>query len=139
MPVDTSRPMVRVLGLHKAYGSHTVLQGIDLEVAPGEVVCIIGQSGSGKSTLLRCLNGLETAQSGQIEVDGVPLRADDATALRTLRQHVGMIFQSFNLFPPPQRGPQRHAGAHTGQAGQPCRRRGRRPRAAGAGRPGRSV
>jgi polar amino acid transport system ATP-binding protein len=99
LPVDTSRPMVRVRGLHKAYGSHTVLQGIDLEVAPGEVVCIIGQSGSGKSTLLRCLNGLETAQSGQIEVDGVPLRADDATALRTLRQHVGMIFQSFNLFP----------------------------------------
>ncbi|WP_170130594.1 amino acid ABC transporter ATP-binding protein [Sphaerotilus hippei] len=91
--------MVVIRGLHKAYGAHAVLRGIDLEIAAGEVVCIIGQSGSGKSTLLRCLNGLETAETGHIAVDGVALKTGDDEALRRLRRHVGMIFQGFHLFP----------------------------------------
>ncbi|MEO0003132.1 MAG: hypothetical protein RLZZ22_824, partial [Pseudomonadota bacterium] len=66
---------------------------------PGEVIAIIGKSGSGKSTLLRCINGLEEFQSGSLTVDGKPLLHDNAAAMRELRQHVGMVFQSFNLFP----------------------------------------
>ena len=92
-------PIVHVHGLRKRFGSNEVLKGIDLQVRPGEVVCIIGKSGSGKSTLLRCINGLETFQDGSLEVDGQPLRHGDARAMRSLRQHVGMIFQNFNLFP----------------------------------------
>jgi polar amino acid transport system ATP-binding protein len=76
-----------------------VLKGIDLKVQPGEVIAIIGKSGSGKSTLLRCINGLEGFQDGALSVDGQPLLHDNAKAMRELRQHVGMIFQSFNLFP----------------------------------------
>jgi polar amino acid transport system ATP-binding protein len=68
-------------------------------VKPGEVIAIIGKSGSGKSTLLRCINGLEVFQHGALSVDGQPLRHGDPKAMRALRQHVGMIFQSFNLFP----------------------------------------
>jgi polar amino acid transport system ATP-binding protein len=68
-------------------------------VQRGEVIAIIGKSGSGKSTLLRCINGLEEFQDGALEVDGQPLKHGDAKAMRALRQHVGMIFQSFNLFP----------------------------------------
>ena len=92
-------PIVRIQGLRKSYGTHEVLKGIDLEVQPGEVIAIIGKSGSGKSTLLRCINGLESFQQGTLEVDGQPLKQGDAKAMRALRQHVGMIFQSFNLFP----------------------------------------
>jgi polar amino acid transport system ATP-binding protein len=76
-----------------------VLKGIDLRVRSGEVIAIIGKSGSGKSTLLRCINGLEVFQSGSLTVDGKPLLHDNPAAMRELRQHVGMIFQSFNLFP----------------------------------------
>ena len=92
-------PIVRIQGLRKSYGTHEVLKGIDLEVQRGEVIAIIGKSGSGKSTLLRCVNGLEVFQQGTLEVDGQPLKQGDAKAMRALRQHVGMIFQSFNLFP----------------------------------------
>jgi polar amino acid transport system ATP-binding protein len=92
-------PIVEITGLHKSYGEHEVLKGIDLNVASGEVVAIIGKSGSGKSTLLRCINGLEEFQSGSLTVDGRPLLHHDAAAMRELRQHVGMVFQSFNLFP----------------------------------------
>ncbi|TXI17111.1 MAG: amino acid ABC transporter ATP-binding protein [Roseateles sp.] len=102
-PVDSTAapavPAVHLRGLYKAYGQHEVLRGIDLDVQPGEVVCIIGKSGSGKSTLLRCINGLERFQRGALQVEGQALRVDDAAALRELRQRVGMIFQSFNLFP----------------------------------------
>ncbi len=70
----------------------------------GEVVAIIGKSGSGKSTLLRCINGLEVFQQGSLLVDGLPLQHGDAQAMRALRQHVGMIFQRFNLFPHPTVG-----------------------------------
>jgi polar amino acid transport system ATP-binding protein len=92
-------PIVRITALRKSYGSHEVLKGIDLDVKRGEVIAIIGKSGSGKSTLLRCINGLEVFQEGSLTVDGKPLLHDSAMAMRELRQHVGMIFQSFNLFP----------------------------------------
>ena len=96
---DSSTAAVAITGLRKSYGSNEVLKGIDLQVQPGEVIAIIGKSGSGKSTLLRCINGLETFQHGSLTVQGQPLVYDDPAAMRTLRQQVGMIFQSFNLFP----------------------------------------
>jgi polar amino acid transport system ATP-binding protein len=92
-------PAVRIQGLRKAYGAQEVLKGIDLDVRPGEVIAIIGKSGSGKSTLLRCINGLEVFQHGSLHVQGQPLVHHNAAAMRALRQQVGMIFQSFNLFP----------------------------------------
>ena len=91
--------IVEVRGLRKRFGQNEVLKGIDLTVARGEVIAIIGKSGSGKSTLLRCINGLETFDEGSLTVDGQALKHGDARAMRELRQHVGMIFQSFNLFP----------------------------------------
>jgi len=93
------QPVVQMRGLRKRYGTNEVLKGIDLDVQPGEVVVLIGRSGSGKSTLLRCINGLEEFQEGTLTVDGQPLKHGDAAAMRALRQHVGMIFQNFNLFP----------------------------------------
>ncbi|NRF71597.1 amino acid ABC transporter ATP-binding protein [Aquincola sp. S2] len=93
------KPIVDIQSLRKRFGANEVLKGIDLAVAPGEVIAIIGRSGSGKSTLLRCINGLESFDDGALSVDGRPLRHGDAKAMRELRQHVGMIFQSFNLFP----------------------------------------
>jgi len=97
--VSAEPPIVKVSGLRKRFGDNEVLKGIDLEVQRGEVIAIIGKSGSGKSTLLRCVNGLEEFQEGALEVDGQPLKHGDPKAMRALRQHVGMIFQSFNLFP----------------------------------------
>jgi polar amino acid transport system ATP-binding protein len=98
--VDTrTEPIVAISALKKRFGTNEVLKGIDLHVKRGEVVVIIGKSGSGKSTLLRCVNGLEVFQEGTLTVDGQPLKYGSAAAMRALRQHVGMIFQSFNLFP----------------------------------------
>lgn len=91
--------VVDITGLHKHFGDNEVLKGIDLKIKRQEVVCILGKSGSGKSTLLRCINGLENFHQGTLSVDGQPLRHDDVAAMRELRQNVGMIFQSFNLFP----------------------------------------
>ncbi|MCW2854923.1 MAG: amino acid transporter ATP-binding protein [Marmoricola sp.] len=88
---------IEVLNLHKAFGDHEVLKGIDFHVDPGQVVCVIGPSGSGKSTLLRCVNRLETPTSGQILVGGVDV-CDPATDLEQVRSRIGMVFQSFNLF-----------------------------------------
>jgi polar amino acid transport system ATP-binding protein len=96
---DSMPPIVEIQSLRKSYGSNEVLRGIDLQVQRGEVIAIIGKSGSGKSTLLRCINGLESFQGGALTVAGQPLRHDDDGAMRALRQQVGMIFQSFNLFP----------------------------------------
>jgi polar amino acid transport system ATP-binding protein len=96
---NASTVAVAITGLRKSYGSNEVLKGIDLQVQPGEVIAIIGKSGSGKSTLLRCINGLETFQHGSLTVQGQALVYSDPAAMRTLRQQVGMIFQSFNLFP----------------------------------------
>ncbi|MFJ3311640.1 amino acid ABC transporter ATP-binding protein [Micrococcus endophyticus] len=89
---------VRVADLNKSYGSNHVLRGIDLDVAPGEVVCLIGPSGSGKSTLLRCVNLLEKPDSGRITVGDFDVTDEDVD-LDALRRHVGMVFQQFNLFP----------------------------------------
>ena len=99
MTVDNAFSIVDIRQLRKRYGTNEVLKGVDLDVKRGEVIAIIGKSGSGKSTLLRCINGLEEFQEGTLHVDGQPLKHDDAKSMRELRQHVGMIFQGFNLFP----------------------------------------
>ena len=91
--------LVEITALRKSFGTNEVLKGIDLQVSAGEVIAIIGKSGSGKSTLLRCINGLEVFQSGTLTVQGQTLKHQDAASMRELRQKVGMIFQSFNLFP----------------------------------------
>ena len=91
-------PLVALRNISKRYGRHVVLDGVDLEVEPGEVVAVIGRSGSGKSTLLRCINGLETIDSGEIVVNGRRVGRERA-ALRALHRDVGMVFQSYNLFP----------------------------------------
>ena len=97
--VSAEKTLVEISQLRKSFGSNEVLKGIDLDVKAGEVIAIIGKSGSGKSTLLRCINGLEVFQSGSLRVDGKHLVHDSAQVMRELRQRVGMIFQSFNLFP----------------------------------------
>jgi polar amino acid transport system ATP-binding protein len=90
---------IEIAGVRKSFGDNEVLKGIDLSIAKGEVIALIGKSGSGKSTLLRCINGLETHNAGTIHVDGKAVNASDTSAVRELRQSVGMIFQNFNLFP----------------------------------------
>ncbi|MCS0636847.1 amino acid ABC transporter ATP-binding protein [Streptomyces sp. LP05-1] len=84
--------------LHKSFGDNQVLRGIDLEVARGEVVCVIGPSGSGKSTLLRCVNLLEVPTSGRVLVGGTELTDPDVD-IDAARRRIGMVFQQFNLFP----------------------------------------
>ncbi|QRG08327.1 amino acid ABC transporter ATP-binding protein [Xanthobacter dioxanivorans] len=90
--------LITITEVRKSFGQNEVLKGINLDVAPGEVIAIIGKSGSGKSTLLRCINGLETINDGSITVAGAQLLPDEVH-LRALRLKVGMIFQGFNLFP----------------------------------------
>jgi ABC-type polar amino acid transport system ATPase subunit len=97
--------IVNIQAVNKSFGSVQVLRGVDLSVAKGEVLVIIGASGSGKSTLIRCVNGLEAFQEGRIVVDGceLPCEADREIghdeSLMEVRRHVGMVFQQFNLFP----------------------------------------
>ena len=96
--------MIDIRNLHKSFKGVPVLHGIDLSVAPGEVVAVIGPSGSGKTTLLRCLNLLDvpdggTLQVGSIEIDAAKPIAQQKDKVRKLRQHVGFVFQNFNLFP----------------------------------------
>lgn len=93
-----TEPLISVRSVHKFFGTHEVLKGIDLEVYPQEVLVIIGPSGSGKSTLLRCLNLLETYQKGEIIVDGKRL-SDPKIQEDEVRRELGMVFQQFNLFP----------------------------------------
>src|SRR3954463_7773824 len=104
----TTRPMVKAEGLCKYFGHVQVLRGIDLEVAPGEVACVIGPSGSGKSTFLRCINHLEKINAGRLWVDGrlVGYREHGGklhelrdTEVSAQRRDIGMVFQRFNLFP----------------------------------------
>ncbi len=90
--------LVRVKNLHKEYGRNVVLKSIDLSVKRGEVVVVIGPSGCGKSTFLRCLNGLEEIQGGVITVDGLPVEPDKKDITK-IRQKIGMVFQSYELFP----------------------------------------
>lgn len=99
--------MIKVRNLHKYYGDHHLFKGISLDVKKGEVVVLIGPSGSGKSSFLRCINGLETFQGGEIDVDDIALHSisrpkpssADMEAIRQVRLKVGMVFQQFNLFP----------------------------------------
>ncbi len=90
--------LVFIRDIRKSFGALEVLKGVSLDIAKGDVVAIIGRSGSGKSTLLRCINGLETYQSGKITADGIEI-GGAGTNLRELRRHVGMVFQQFHLFP----------------------------------------
>ena len=90
--------MIEIRQLQKHYGSHRVLHGVDLDVAKGEVVCLIGPSGSGKSTLLRCINALEAYDGGHINVFGETVQRGSKT-VHVLRSRMGMVFQRFNLFP----------------------------------------
>lgn len=94
----SARPEIEVRGLHKSFGDNEVLKGIDLEIGPGEVVCVIGPSGSGKSTLLRCVNLLEEPTKGQVFVGGTELTDPDVD-IDAVRRRIGMVFQQFNLFP----------------------------------------
>jgi ABC-type polar amino acid transport system ATPase subunit len=89
--------LIRIRNLCKSYGQTEVLHGIDLDIAVGEVVVVIGPSGSGKSTLIRCINLLEEYQKGEITVDGD--KVVRGRSLAKVRAEVGMVFQSFNLFP----------------------------------------
>jgi polar amino acid transport system ATP-binding protein len=105
---DATTPMVRAEGVSKSFGTNHVLQGIDLQVDRGEVLCIIGPSGSGKSTFLRCINHLERVDAGRLSVDGevvgyrqhgeklYELKPKEAARQR---REIGMVFQRFNLFP----------------------------------------
>jgi polar amino acid transport system ATP-binding protein len=106
--MSMSEPMVRSLDVHKRFGRLEVLRGVNMEVAPGEVVVLIGPSGSGKTTFLRCINHLERVDAGRIYVDGelVGYREKDGRLLEDgerevarKRAAIGMVFQRFNLFP----------------------------------------
>jgi polar amino acid transport system ATP-binding protein len=90
--------MIEIEGVRKSFGPLEVLKGIDLTVAKGEVLTVIGGSGSGKSTLLTCINGLEPINAGRILIDGVEVHAR-STDLNKLRRKVGIVFQQFNAFP----------------------------------------
>jgi len=93
-----SRPVLELAGLHKSFGGVDVLKGVDLAVAPGELVFLIGPSGSGKSTLLRCCNRLEEPDDGAVIVDGENILSPGCD-LNRVRQKIGMVFQAFNLYP----------------------------------------
>ena len=107
LPSHVGDRIIQIEGLHKWFGEHHVLRGVDLEVRQREAVMIIGRSGSGKTTLLRCINFLEEPTAGAVEVDGLRLAADPLHArsrrhqeqIRQIRLRAGMLFQDFNLFP----------------------------------------
>ncbi len=92
------QPLVSIKDVHKSFGDLEVLSGVSLDVMKGQVVCIIGPSGSGKSTLIRCVNALNTINSGSITVEGQEVHDPDLNKLE-LRKKVGMVFQQYNLFP----------------------------------------
>ena len=89
---------ISLRGVHKAFGAHAVLKGIDIDIAQGSVISLIGPSGSGKSTLLRCINLLEPIDDGEILLDGIDISAPGFDA-NPVRRRIGMVFQNFNLFP----------------------------------------
>ena len=93
-----AEPIVQLEAIRKSFGDNLVLDGIDLEVAQGEVLVIIGPSGSGKSTLLRCVNLLEKVDSGTIRFEGHEITGKGVD-VSAVRQRIGIVFQQFNLFP----------------------------------------
>jgi polar amino acid transport system ATP-binding protein len=93
-----SVPKISLRGVHKAFGTNSVLNGIDMDIAEGTVVSLIGPSGSGKSTLLRCINLLEPIDDGEIFLDGADISVPGFDA-NPVRRRIGMVFQNFNLFP----------------------------------------
>lgn len=96
--IDKNENIIEVKGLKKAFGDLVVLDGVDLTIKRGEVVCIIGPSGGGKSTLLRCLNRLEEPTDGEIFFEGASI-TDKKCNINLMRRKIGMVFQQFNLFP----------------------------------------
>jgi polar amino acid transport system ATP-binding protein len=92
------QPLVSIKDVYKSFGDLEVLKGVSLDIMQGEVICIIGPSGSGKSTLIRCVNALNTINSGSITVEGQEVHDPDLDKLE-LRKKVGMVFQQYNLFP----------------------------------------
>ncbi len=107
-PSVSKHAVIRIENLHKWFGPLHVLRGINLEVAPGEKICVVGPSGSGKSTLLRCINFLEEPREGMVFLDGQPMgfveepgdvrRRDSEANINRMRARVGMVFQNFNLW-----------------------------------------
>lgn len=93
-----SEAKLSLRGVTKSFGDNTVLRGIDLEVAAGEMICLIGASGSGKSTLLRCINQLEPLDDGTVLLDGLDI-SEPGLDLAPIRRRIGIVFQSYNLFP----------------------------------------
>ena len=95
--IDWTKPRLKVVNLKKNYDTKVVLDGVDLEVFPGQIVAVIGSSGSGKSTVLRCVNLLEDILDGQIFLEGVEISEPDVDQDK-VREQIGLVFQSFNLF-----------------------------------------
>lgn len=95
--IDWTKPRLKVVNLKKNYDTKVVLDGVDLEVFPGQIVAVIGSSGSGKSTVLRCVNLLEDILDGQIFLEGVEISEPDVNQDK-VREQIGLVFQSFNLF-----------------------------------------
>ena len=98
MPASEKEPLIRLEAIHKWFGDHHVIRGVDLALEPGEVQVIIGPSGGGKSTLLRCVNLLEVPTSGHVWFEGKDI-TDIRTDLNDVRTRMGIVFQAFNLFP----------------------------------------
>ncbi|MDD2587899.1 MAG: amino acid ABC transporter ATP-binding protein [Atopobiaceae bacterium] len=97
--VEGEHPIVRIEHLNKTFGDNVVLRDVNLDIWPGEVVVVLGPSGSGKSTMLRCINLLETPTAGHILINDAEITGKRKTDVNELRKHLGMVFQSFNLFP----------------------------------------
>jgi polar amino acid transport system ATP-binding protein len=95
--IDWTKPRLRVVNLKKCYDAKVVLNGVDIEVFPGQIVALIGSSGSGKSTVLRCVNLIEEIQDGQIFLEGREISEPDVNQDQ-VREEIGLVFQSFNLF-----------------------------------------
>jgi polar amino acid transport system ATP-binding protein len=96
--MNDAAPLLRMEDVHKRYGDVEVLRGVDLDVAEGDVVCLIGASGCGKSTLLKCANLIEPIHGGRIVLDGEEITSEQTDPDR-VRRHIGIVFQAFNLFP----------------------------------------
>ena len=132
-----AEPVVRLEQIRKSFGDNLVLDAIDLEVASGEVLTVIGPSGSGKSTLLRCINLLEPLDSGRIYLEGEEITRKGAD-VADVRQRIGMVFQQFNLFPHLKVMDNLTLAARRIRKSPARGGRGARPPAARAGRPRRT-